>query len=123
MHQDFLGQLKGITPEEYAYLQHTMTGMTDEQAKQFVLFYSGRRKSAQDILLFTLIGLLGIGGIQRFVTGQTGMGILYILTIGLCYIGTIVDLINHQSIARDYNEKTAYESANMVRVMYPAKGI
>ncbi|MEJ7779244.1 MAG: TM2 domain-containing protein [Daejeonella sp.] len=108
-----------MSPEEYSYLQQVMTGMDQRQAQNFVMYYSGKRKSPQDILLFTILGFLGIAGIQRFVVGQMGMGILYILTAGLCFIGTIVDVINHKSIATDYNQKAAYESLQLIKMMPP----
>ena len=99
MDRNLLYNLKGITPEEFSFLQQIMAGMTDQQAQQFVLFYSGKRQSAGDILLFTLLGLICLAGLQRFILGQIGMGILYFLTGGLCFIGTIVDAINHKNLA------------------------
>ncbi|MES2873110.1 MAG: TM2 domain-containing protein [Bacteroidota bacterium] len=119
MEKDHLINLRGMSPEEYSYLQQIMVGMDERQTQSFIMFYSGKRKSPQDILLFTILGFLGIAGIQRFVVGQMGMGILYILTAGLCFIGTIVDVINHKSIATDYNQKAAYESLQMVKMMGP----
>ncbi len=117
MENDLLVNLKGMNPEEYSYLQQVMAGMDQKQAQNFVMFYSSKRKSPQDILLFTILGFFGIAGVQRFVVGQMGMGILYFLTAGLCFIGTIVDVINHKSIATDYNQKAAYESLQMVKMM------
>jgi TM2 domain-containing membrane protein YozV len=67
--------------------------------------------------LFTLLGFLGVAGIQRFIIGQVGMGILYFLTAGLCFIGTIVDVVNHKSLTLEYNRKAAYESAELVKIM------
>ena len=119
MEKDLLINLRGMSPVEYSYLQQVMVGMDERQTQNFVMFYSGKRKSPQDILLFTILGFLGIAGIQRFVVGQMGMGILYILTAGLCFIGTIVDVINHKSLATDYNQKAAYESLQMVKMMAP----
>lgn len=120
MDRDLLISLKGMSPEEYSYLQQVMAGMDQRQTQNFVMFYSGRRKDPQEILLFTLLGFLGIAGIQRFIIGQMGMGILYILTMGLCFIGTIVDVINHRSLAFEFNQKAAYESAQLVKMMPPA---
>jgi hypothetical protein len=42
------------------------------------------------------------------------MGILYFFTAGLCFIGTIVDLINHKQIALEYNIKIANEVSGWV---------
>lgn len=117
MYRDLIMGLKGVTPDEYLYLEQVMKNMDQDQARTFVSYYAGRRKDPQDILLFTLLGFVIIAGVQRFVLGQIGMGILYLLTGGLCLIGTIVDLINYKSLASDYNQKMAYESAQMIHSM------
>lgn len=117
MENDPLVNLKGMSLEEYSYLKQVVAGMNPRQSQNFVIFYSDRRKDPQEILLFTLLGFLGVAGIQRFITGKMGMGILYFLTFGLCFIGTIVDLVNHKSIASEFNRKAAYESAQLVKIM------
>ena len=48
------------------------------------------------------------------MVGQNGMGILYLFTGGLCFIGTIVDIINHKQLAFDYNQQMARETMAMV---------
>lgn len=117
MYQDLLMTVSGVTPDEYVYLEQTMTGMDKRQAQNFIMFYSGKRKTGQEILLLTLLGFVGVAGVQRIVIGQIGMGILYLLTGGLCLIGTIVDIINHRSLATEFNQKSAYECSQMVRLM------
>ncbi|HMB98699.1 MAG TPA: TM2 domain-containing protein, partial [Balneolaceae bacterium] len=68
-----------------------------------------RRKDPILLLILAAIGLFGVAGIHRFFAGHIGMGILYILTLGLCYIGTIVDMINYKNFAFEYNRKIAQE--------------
>lgn len=117
MENDPLISLKGMGLEEYSYLKQVVSGMNPRQTQNFILLYRDRRKDPQEILLFTLLGFLGVAGIQRLIIGQVGMGILYFLTAGLCFIGTIVDVVNHKSLTLDYNRKAAYESAELVKIM------
>jgi TM2 domain-containing membrane protein YozV len=107
--------LPDLDGDELGYVQLLMADMTEEEAMQFALMYRARRKDPQMILILTLIGFLGFAGIQRFVVGQIGLGVLYFFTGGLCLIGVIVDLVNYRRIASDYNQKQAYEVALIMR--------
>jgi TM2 domain-containing membrane protein YozV len=109
-YQNSYMSLSGVTPEEIAFIQQATGDLNENQQKYFFMVYSGKRKSPQDLLIFTLLGLIWIAGIQRFMVGQTGMGILFFLTGGFCWIGTIVDLVNNQSLALEFNKKMAFES-------------
>lgn len=104
-----------ITGEEMLYVQTLLKDMDDEKARTFATVYRSRRKDPQMILITALLGLIGFAGIHRFIIGQIGMGILYFLTAGLCLIGTIVDLVNHQKLAFEYNQKMANEALSMIR--------
>lgn len=108
--------LPGITPEEIGFLQQATNGFDENQQRNFYHVYSSKRKNPQDILLLALIGFLGVAGVHRFVVGQIGMGLIYFFTGGFCLIGTIVDLVNHKSIALEYNKKMAYESFQIVKM-------
>lgn len=87
---------------------------SDEQVKNFAMLYRNRRRDAQLILLTTLLGFLGVSGVQRFLVNNIGMGILYFFTGGLCFIGTIVDLVNSKSLTLEYNQKVAREVAQFI---------
>jgi len=104
-----------LAGEEMVYVQNLIKDWDDEKARSFASVYRTRRKDPQTILILTIIGLLGIAGVQRFVTDQIGMGLLYFFTLGLCYIGTIVDLVNYQKLSFEYNQKAANEVATMTR--------
>ncbi|MCY1508901.1 hypothetical protein D9M68_432250 [compost metagenome] len=108
--------LPGITPQEYSYLQTATNGLNEQQLRTFLMIYSGKRKSPSDILLFCIIGLFLVPGLQRFIIGQIGMGILYLLTVGLCFIGSVVDIINHKDLAFEHNQRMVFESLQMVRM-------
>lgn len=116
MDYNYYTAFSGITPEEAGFLQQATAGLTENQHRNFINIYSGKRRSPQDILLFTLLGFIVVAGVQRFVIGQIVMGIIYLLTGGFCLIGTIVDLINHKSLANNYNRDMAYETLQIVRM-------
>ena len=108
--------LPGITPQEYSYLQTATSGLSEQELRTFLMIYSGKRKNPSDMLLFCIIGLLLVPGLQRFIVGQIGMGILYLLTGGLCLIGSIIDIVNHKDLAFEYNQRMVFESLQMVRM-------
>jgi len=109
---DVLPELAG---EEMVYIQNLVKDMSDEQARTFANVYRTRRKEPQLVLILAVLGFVGFAGIHRMIINQIGMGILYFFTAGLCLIGTIVDLVNHQKLAFEYNQKVANEVLLMIR--------
>lgn len=107
--------LPEATGEEMIYLQNLVKDMDDEKARSFANAYRARRREPMLILVTALLGFVGISGVHRFLIGHIGMGILYLFTAGLCLIGTIVDLVNHQKLAFEYNQKVANEVLVMIR--------
>ena len=101
--------------DEMIFVQGLIKDMNDSQAALFANVYSSRRRDPTMILLTACVGFLGVSGIQRFLLGHIGMGILYLLTAGLCLIGTIVDIVNYKKLAFEYNYKVAQEVAIMTR--------
>ena len=99
-----LRHLYDVTPEELITINARTKNFTDEELSQFCVIYRSKRKDPQLILILCLLGLVGIAGLQRFIIGHIGMGILYFFTAGLCFIGTIVDIINHKKLALEYNK-------------------
>ncbi len=112
MNTKLLQLIPGIEPSELAYLQSLTKDLTEDQLQTFAALYNGERKKPDTIMIGAIVGLLGIGGVQRFMVGQIGMGILYFLTVGLCYIGTIVDIVNYKKLAFEYNQQKANELIN-----------
>jgi len=107
--------LPNLEGEEMAYVQGLIKDLNDNQAQQFAMLYNSRRKDPQLILLTTLLGFVILAGVQRFILGQIGMGLLYLFTGGLCIVGTIVDLVNHKKLAFDYNFRVAQQVVIIVR--------
>jgi TM2 domain-containing membrane protein YozV len=107
--------LPELTGEEMLFIQNIVNSMDDEKARAFATVYRNRRRDPMLILVLTLVGFVGFAGLQRFLTDQIGMGILYFFTAGLCLIGTIIDLVNYQKLAFEFNQKVAKEAAILVQ--------
>ena len=101
--------------DELIYVQQLIKDFDDSRAQQFAAVYSSRRKDPTTIMILTLLGLLGIAGVQRFILNQIGMGICDFLTGGLCLIGTIIDLVNHRKLSFEYNSTQAQQVASLVK--------
>ncbi|MCK9409333.1 MAG: TM2 domain-containing protein [Bacteriovoracaceae bacterium] len=112
---NILQLLPMLEPDEMVYVQGIVKDMNDTQAQQFASVYMNRRKDTTMILVATVIGFFGVAGVQRFLTNQTGMGLLYLFTLGFCFIGTIIDLVNFRAIALEYNVGVAQQSALLVK--------
>lgn len=112
-----LKYLYNVTPEELITINSRTKGFSDKELEQFCVIYISKRKDPQTILLLCLLGLVLVSGLHRFVIGQTGMGILYFFTGGLCLIGTIVDAINHKDLALEYNAKMITETLSMMNMI------
>lgn len=107
--------LPELDGDEMVYVQGLLKDFNDQQAQQFAMIYRTRRRDPQTIMLVTLIGFFGVAGVQRFLTDQIGMGLLFLLTGGLCVIGTIVDLVNYRKLSFEYNQQQAQRISVMVK--------
>jgi len=109
-----LKNLYDATPEELVTINSRIKDFSDNEILQFCMIYRSKRKDPQLILILCLLGLVGFAGIHRIVIGNIRMGILYFFTAGLCFIGTIVDIINHKELALEYNAKMITETLAML---------
>lgn len=109
--------IPSLTAEEFDFLQQVINDLPEDQMETFASIYNSKRRSPDHILLGGVIGFIGVAGVQRFMVNQIGMGILYLFTAGLCFIGTIVDLVNYKSLAFEYNQQMALEARNMTEAI------
>lgn len=116
MRDDYFMMFPNMEYEERLFVEQVTDKLNDEELKKFVMMYQGKRQDSQNILIFILLGFVGLAGIQRFMVGDIALGVLYFFTAGLCFIGTIVDLVNYKSITTDYNRKKAMEIVNMMNI-------
>jgi len=106
--------IPALEGEELIFIQSLTRELSSDKMQNFVAIYNGKRRKTDQVLLGCILGFFGVAGVQRFMVGQNGMGILYLLTGGLCLIGTIIDIINHKQLTFDYNQQMARETMAMI---------
>lgn len=89
---------KYFPAEKIIFLKQKLMEVDDAK---FTLASSVEFKDPTTILLVSLF--LGSFGVDRFMLGETGMGILKLLTGGVCGILTIVDWFSVQKKAKERN--------------------
>ena len=89
---------KSLPAEKIVFIKQKLLEADEDK---FNLVSAVELKDPTTILLVSIF--LGSLGIDRFMLGETGMGILKLLTLGLCGILTIIDWFSVQKKARDLN--------------------
>lgn len=89
---------KYLPAEKIVFLKQKLL---EADETKFNLVSAVELKDPTTILLVSIF--LGSLGIDRFMLGETGMGILKLLTLGLCGILTIIDWFSVQKKARELN--------------------
>ena len=101
---DYLPELDG---NELKYVRNIIEDLDDAQGKAFAAAYRKKRRSANSIFLLILLGFVGIAGIHRVRLGQFGTGLLYLLTLGVVFVGTIYDLLTYEKAVFEHNKFAA----------------
>ena len=89
---------KYFPAEKIIFLKDKLKNIDDDK---FALVSSVELKDPTTTLLLSLF--LGGFGVDRFMLGDTGMGVLKLLTGGLCGILTIVDWFSVQRKTKELN--------------------
>jgi TM2 domain-containing membrane protein YozV len=108
----YIPELEG---NELATVAALLKELTDEQATYFAQGYRGKRKDSSTVLLLNLLGFVFLAGVHRFYLGQTGMGVIYLVTGGFCFVGTLIDIFTHKDMVETYNMAKATETALFVK--------
>ena len=89
---------KYLPAEKIVFVKEKLKNIDEER---FALVSAVEFKDPTTILLVSIF--LGSLGIDRFMLGDTGLGILKLLTGGLCGILTIIDWFTVQKKAKEAN--------------------
>jgi TM2 domain-containing membrane protein YozV len=76
-----------------------------------VLNRAAERRSVALSYLFWCTGLVGLCGLQRFYNRKPLSGTLWLLTLGLCGIGQLLDLVLVPDMVRQANQSLLLEEA------------
>lgn len=90
-----------LPPEKILYVKEKLMSLPEEKLS---LISTISFKNPTTILLISIF--VGGLGIDRFMLGDTGMGVLKLLTGGLCGILTIIDWFSVSKKAKDLNFNT-----------------
>jgi TM2 domain-containing membrane protein YozV len=93
-------------------------GMTDQQKFLFQTQFAAVRKDR--VMIFLVSFFLGALGIDRFLLGDIGLGLLKLLTAGVLGIFWFIDLFLIMGRTDDYNRAKAYQIASYIRASGPA---
>ncbi len=94
--------------------QMMMKDLNDQQKMLFTSQFDSTKKDRNMILILSV--LFGTWGIDRFLIGDIGMGILKLLTVGLCGILWLVDLFLIRGRVDEYNRKKATEILTTIKM-------
>jgi len=89
---------KMFPADKIAYVKEKLQSLPEDK---FLLATSVDLKDPTTMLLISIF--LGSFGVDRFMLGETGMGVLKLLTGGLCGILTIIDWFTIQKKAKETN--------------------
>src|SRR5690625_2018599 len=111
---EHLPELEGV---ESQYVSRLIETLPEEDKRLFATVYRSRRRDPVLMVILALVGFFGVAGMPRFLSGQTGMGVLYLLTLRLCCSGNMSDMINYKSIAFEYKMKGAISMMDQMKLV------
>ena len=89
---------KYFATEKAMYVREKLLALPDEQ---MALVTTVDLKDPTTMLLISLF--LGSLGVDRFMLGDTGMGVLKLLTLGVCGVLTIIDWFSIMNKTKEMN--------------------
>jgi TM2 domain-containing membrane protein YozV len=108
-------ELASLDMQEMNVISNLIKDLDEASQENFAMLYRHQRKDPQTMLIMSIVGLIAVPGLQRFMLNQIGMGILYLFTAGLCFIGSIIDLVKSKEMTLEYNTKVAMDIMMMLR--------
>lgn len=83
------------------HLNQIQNALSNVDENKFQMALAADYKDPSTMLIISI--LVGSLGVDRFMLGQTGLGVAKLLTAGGCGIWTIIDWFKIQDMSKDYN--------------------
>jgi hypothetical protein len=102
---------------EFTLMEQAMMtkDLSEQQKMLFESQFSSAKKDRGIMLGISIV--FGYLGVDRFMLGDTGIGILKLLTFGLCGILAIIDWFKIQGMTDEYNRRKAQEILMTIKMM------
>lgn len=105
---------------EFTFMEQQML-IQDLSDQQKVLFNSQFASERKDrTLVFILSVIFGYLGVDRFMVGDIGFGVLKLLTFGGCGLLWLIDLFLIWGRVDDFNRRKASEIVATIKITTPA---
>ncbi len=111
--QFILTNKKYFKKSDLLLIQSQLKELNEEQLQGLLMLEEFMDPTA-NVIISVLVGNLGI---DRFVIGQVGYGVLKLVTLGGLGVWTIVDWFQISGITKKHNAEVLMESINTLKVM------
>ncbi len=101
---------------ERTYLYRLAKYSTDDEFAHFAQLYLIQRKDAGITLILCVLGFLGLPGIHRFYLRKYATGVMYLLSGGLIWFCTIIDLFLYRDLVNYTNMMIARKYAEYLHI-------
>jgi TM2 domain-containing membrane protein YozV len=91
-----------------AALERLKRDLSENERIQLDMDIRSQRRETGTLAAVACLGFVGLAGVHRFMLGKVGTVLLWLFTGGLCFIGTIIDLINMGKMVNEYNYDAEY---------------
>jgi len=106
--------MPSLESDEMVYIQGLLKDMSDTSAQQFAISTTAAGRILKPFLDFTS-WIYRRCGCPSIYFGPDRNGLALPPYGRLCFIGTIIDLVNYKKLTFDYNTKVAQQVAVMIK--------
>ena len=104
--QWIMANAENFKPEHFSSVKQRVSQMSDDKIDMLL---TAKFHKPMTMLIIAIV--VGEFGVDRFMLGQTGLGIAKLLTFGGCLIWWLIDIFTASNRAKDKNYETFMQIA------------